>query len=76
MRKQAKPRIFAIRRKATGEIIAYVRHHLKREATRIALGEIETEECGTDDLIAIGRDGTTVIGMEPAIDPNQQDLPL
>lgn len=76
MKRQAKPRIFAIRRKATGEVIAYVRHHLKREATRIALGEIETGECGTEDLIRIGRDGASVIGMEPAIDPNQQDLPL
>ncbi len=76
MRKQAKPRIFAVRSAKTGQVIAYVRHHLKREATRIALGEIETEECSTEDLIAIGRDGATVIGMEPAIDPNQQDLPL
>lgn len=76
MKKATQPRIFAVRKKATGEVIAYVRHNLKREATRIALGEIETEECGTEDLIRIGRDGAVVIGLDPVIDPNQQDLPL
>ena len=76
MRKKTPPRIFSVRRKKSGEVIAYVRHNLKAEATRIALGEIETVECETEDLIRIGRDGATVLGLEPDIDPSQQGLPL
>lgn len=73
-KKNNPPRIYVTRR--NGEVIGYARHNRKSEAQRINLGDLVTEECGTEDLIRIGRDGVEVKGMEPAIDPNQQDLPL
>jgi hypothetical protein len=68
------PRIWKTYR--NGELIGYARHTHKRSAELIVLGNVETVECDTEDLIAIGRDGAEVIGMEPRVDPNQQDLPL
>jgi hypothetical protein len=73
-KKQTQPRIFVTRR--NGEVIGYARHNRKAMAERINLGEVVTEEVGTEDLIRIGRDGAEVKGMEPVIDPNQRDLPL
>ena len=68
------PRIWKTYR--NGELIGYARHTHKRSAELVNLGKIETEECGTEDMIAIGRDGAEVHGMEPKVDPNQQPLPL
>lgn len=73
-KKNNPPRIFVTRR--NGVILGYARHNRKIEAEKINLGDIVTEECGTEDLIRIGRDGAEVKGVEPAIDPNQQALPL
>jgi hypothetical protein len=65
------PRIWKTYR--NGELIGYARHTHKRSAEVVNLGKIETVECGTEDLIAIGRDGATVAGMEPKVDPDQID---
>lgn len=70
-----KVRIHDIR--CDGKHLAFVRHHSEREARAWFVRErIESSECGTDGLIAIGRDGAQVIGLQPEVDPNQQDLPL
>lgn len=73
-KKNNPPRIYVTR--LNGEVIGYARHNRKADAQRINLGDLVTEECSTEDLIRIGRDGVEVKGMEPAVDPNQQDLPL
>jgi len=72
MKKNPKqPRIWKTYR--NGELIGYARHTHAKSAEIINLGVITTEECGTEDLIAIGRDGAVVNGMEPKVDPNQTD---
>lgn len=65
------PRIWKTYR--NGELIGYARHTHKRSAELIALGNVETVECEKEDLIAIGRDGATVLGMSPKVDPAQID---
>lgn len=73
-KKNTPPRIYVTRR--NGEVLGYARHNRKSMAEKINLGEVVTEECSTEDLIRIGRDGAEVKGIEPLIDPNQQSLPL
>lgn len=73
--KARRTRIYSI--KVEGNVVAFVRDHSQREAQAWYVRErLEAVECSTEDLISIGRDGAQVIGMSPAIDPNQQDLPL
>jgi hypothetical protein len=60
-----------------GNVIAYTRHYSSRQAQAMVLGSrFATEEASIDDLMAIGRDGATVGGLTPDVDPAQQDLPI
>lgn len=53
------------------------RHHTARSAQSLALQDkIETTEASIDDLMLVGKEGITVGGMEPNIDPAQPDLPI
>lgn len=73
--KIAKLKIYAVR--MDGEVLGYVRHRAPGLAEKLLMdGRIETEECSAEDLIRIGRNGATVVGMEPEVDPSQQQLPI
>lgn len=73
--KIAKLKIYAVR--MDGEVLGYVRHRAPGLAEKLLMdGRIETEECSTEDLMRIGRDGATVVGMEPEVDPAQQQLQI
>lgn len=73
--KVAKLKIYTVR--MDGQVLGYVRHRGAGLAEKLLMeGRIETEECSTEDLMRIGRDGATVVGLEPEIDPAQQELPM
>jgi hypothetical protein len=60
-----------------GAVVGYTRHTNLRSAQAVCLeGRIETHESSIDDLMRIGKDGVSVGGILPSVDPNQQDLPI
>lgn len=71
----AKERIYATF--LDGNVIAYTRHNTARSAQSLGINErMDTVEASIDDLMRIGKEGIAVGGVQPSVDPDQQNLPI
>lgn len=67
--------VFVIGDDGKETLIEYVQHYSTPQARAVALeGRITVREAGTDDLIAIGRDGIQYRKLEQDADEGQGDL--
>lgn len=68
--------VFATDADGNEHLVEYVEHYSAPQARTVALeGRIEVREAGTDELIAIGRDGTPYRKLADASDDGgQRDL--